>query len=304
MGSWLSQMIEKIRANLRPLRESVNEYARGSVGGLLFSLPLLYTMEIWWAGFLTDPGILLLYVGLTFLLLLGYNRFAGMREDSSWLEVAIDSIEEMGIGLVLAAVVLFLLGRLTWDMPLFEILGKIVVESMTVAVGVSVGTAQLGGGGNGSDNGVAARPVVDVDSAEQPEQPPRTRDILAQLVLAFCGAVLFASNVAPTEEILVIGIQTSPLKLLGLVVLSLLTGAVVLVFSGFIGAQVATHGSGWFYAAFAVITSYAAALIASALMLWFFQRLDGAPLAIGVAQIVVLAFPAMLGASAGRVLIQ
>lgn len=81
----------------------MEEYGRGLAGGLLFSLPLLYTMEMWWAGFSVSPKGMLLYVALTFTLLLGYNRYAGMRRDSSWVEVAIDSIEEMGIGLVLAA---------------------------------------------------------------------------------------------------------------------------------------------------------------------------------------------------------
>jgi uncharacterized membrane protein len=60
-------------------------------------------------------------------------------------EVAIDSVEEMGIGLFLAALVLFLPGRITFERPISEIVGVIVEVAMTVAIGVSVGTAQLGG---------------------------------------------------------------------------------------------------------------------------------------------------------------
>lgn len=37
-----------------PLVASLQEYARGIAGGLIFSLPLLYTMEVWWAGFITN----------------------------------------------------------------------------------------------------------------------------------------------------------------------------------------------------------------------------------------------------------
>lgn len=284
----------------RPLHESLQEYGRGVVGGLMFSLPLLYTMEIWWAGFLVDPYYLLAYVGVTFLLLLGYNRYAGMHEDARFWEVAIDSVEEMGIGLVIAALVLYVLGRITGDMPYSEILGKIVVESMTVAVGVSVGTAQLGGGGPRSDEASEQTP-----SAGGEQREPKLRSgMIAQLVLAFCGAVLFAANVAPTEEIVMIGIETSPEKLLGLVALSLVVGAITLLFSGFVGADKHVHRDGIFWAVFAVMTSYAAALLASAMMLWFFQRLAGVPLSVAVAQVVVLAFPGMLGASAGRLLIQ
>jgi len=56
---------------MRTVSQSLREYARGVAGGLLFSLPLLYTMEVWWAGFVAHPWRLALYVAGTFLLLLG-----------------------------------------------------------------------------------------------------------------------------------------------------------------------------------------------------------------------------------------
>jgi len=65
---------------------------------------------------------------------------SAVRCQSSW--VAIDSVEEMGLGLLIAAFVLWLLGQITFDMTVNEILGKII-EAMTVAIGVSIGTAQL-----------------------------------------------------------------------------------------------------------------------------------------------------------------
>jgi len=92
----------------------------GIAGGLLFSLPLLYTMEVWWAGFTTHPLRLLIYVLATFTLLLGYNRYSGLRCDASPAEVAIDSVEEMGLGLLIAAFVLWLLGQITFDMTVNE----------------------------------------------------------------------------------------------------------------------------------------------------------------------------------------
>src|SRR5687767_12686296 len=141
---------------MRTVTESLREYARGVAGGLLFSLPLLYTMEVWWAGFTAHPFRLAAYVAATFALLLGYNYFVGLRRDSCFSEVVIDSVEEMGLGLAVALLILWLLGRVTWGMPLEEAAGKVIIEAMTVAVGVSVGTAQLGGGGEGDeDKGVS-----------------------------------------------------------------------------------------------------------------------------------------------------
>lgn len=272
------------------IRESLQEYGRGIAGGMLFSLPLLYTMEVWWAGFLAEPSELLAYICVSFLLLLGYNRYAGMRADSSFLEVAIDSVEEMGIGIVISTLVLWLLGRITAEMPATEILGKIVVAAMTVAVGVSVGTAQLGGGGDESRSGKAGE-----------DGPPSTR---GQLVLAFCGAVLFAANVAPTQEILIMGLEATNARLLGVIALSLAVGALIFYHSDFVGTKQYVRRDGTFWTLFGLVTSYAAALVASTMMLWFFDRLEADATWTNLSLIVVLGFPAMLGASAGRLLIQ
>src|SRR5688500_5205678 len=133
----------------RSLRQALREYARGVVGGLLFSLPLLYTMEVWWAGFISRPLNLLVYLGAGFLLLFGYNRYAGLHQDASWLEVGFEAVEEMGLGLLFAAGILWLIGQIDGTMTANEVVGKIVVEAVTVAIGVSVGSAQLGEAGEG-----------------------------------------------------------------------------------------------------------------------------------------------------------
>src|SRR3990170_6707816 len=130
------------------ITESLREYGRGLAGGLIFSLPLLYTMEVWWAGFIAQPVRLFSYIVAIFLLLLGYNRYAGMRRDASWLEVAIDSIEELGLGVIASAVMLFALGRIGRHTTQEEALGLILIEAGVVAIGFSVGTAQLGAGGD------------------------------------------------------------------------------------------------------------------------------------------------------------
>jgi putative integral membrane protein (TIGR02587 family) len=277
----------------------LEEYGRGIAGGLLFSVPLLYTMEVWWRGFIADPAHLLIYLALTFVLLLGYNRYGGMHPDAHWYEVAVDSIEEMGLGLLISAGILYLLGRITPETPPPEILGKIVIEAMTVAIGVSVGTAQLGGG-NGGPNG---EEKLEVEPNTQAAEPPKV-DHWAQTVLGFCGAILVASNVAPTEEIVIIGIETSPARLLGLAILSLAIAGMVLFYSGFVGSDRHVHRDGGHQIAVGVVHSYGVALAASALMLWFFGRFSGVSFPVAVAQTVVLAFPAVLGASAGRLLIQ
>ena len=272
-------------------RKSLQEYGRGVAGGLMFSLPLLYTMEVWWAGVITHPYRLLVYVMATFLLLLGYNRYAGLRRDTSMTEVAIDSVEEMGIGFVLAALVLFLLGRVTFEMPVNEIAGIIVVQAMTVAIGVSIGTAQLGAGGK-EDEGLGG--TSDKNEIH----------FGGQMVFALCGAVLFAANIAPTEEVVIIAIETSWLKLLGLAVFSLSIAFLVLHYSDFKGAAEFVSADHPTVILLGTLVTYAIALSCSAVILWFFGRFDGVTLFTALAQTVVLGVAATLGSSAGRLLLQ
>lgn len=289
----------------RSLTKSLQEYLRGIAGGLLFSLPLLYTMEVWWAGFTTHPLRLLIYVLATFTLLLGYNRYAGLRRSASPVEVAIDSVEEMGIGLVMSAIILWLLGQISTDMPPSEIISKIIVEAMTVAIGVSIGTAQLGGGEGEQQKDKGMRGETSYSSSSPvPFLTDNNDDFSGQLALASCGAVLFAANVAPTEEIIQIAIETSPWKLLGLALLSMLLGTMILFYSDFTGAQSLSKTRGVKTVLFGTVVTYAIALVVSAAILWFFGRFDGTAPIICLAQTVVLGVAATLGASAGRLLLQ
>ena len=265
------------------IAESLQEYGRGLAGGLMFSLPLLYTMEMWWAGFIAAPLRLAGLLAFTYVLLLGYNRFAGMHRDATWPEVFIDSVEELGLGLVTSAGVLFLLQRIGPGIPASEALGKIVVEASVVAIGFSVGTAQLHAGGE-----------------EEKKNEEDSSGFGAGLVIAFCGAVLFAANVAPTEEILMIAIETSPFRLLGLCAASLAIGSVILYFSNFRRSRAVES---WLDVILGTTATYAIALVASAIILWFFGRFSGTAPEIAIREIVVLAFPATLGASAGKLLL-
>jgi putative integral membrane protein (TIGR02587 family) len=275
----------------------------------MFSLPLLYTMEVWWVGFNAHPWRLAAYVSATFVLLLGYNRFAGLRHDAGMTEVLIESVEEMGIGFIIAAVALYLLGRVTFEMPLNEITGQVVIEAMTVAIGVSVGTAQLGGGGESDlgegdpgDDGEAGRAKAGGRAGRAGGAPEL--HFGGQMLLAFCGATLFAANVAPTEEIVVIAVEISWVRLVGLALVSLLLAALILHYSEFTGAREFVHHEGFGAAVAGSVSTYAVALVTSGLILWFFGRFDGVTLYTSLAQIVVLGVAATLGASAGRLLLQ
>jgi len=268
--------------------DSLREYGRGIAGGFLFSLPLILTMEVWAAGVLVPPVHLLAGLAATYVLLCGYNAYAGLHHETRLGEIMVDSVEELGIGLTLSAAILLLLGRIRPDSDWSEALGLIVVEGLFVAVGVSVGTAQLMGGDDSTDR----------------EPGGRHQTIWSELVLAFCGAVLIAANVAPTEEILLLAGSMGPPLLLSTVGTSLLLAATLLHFSHFVGAARFAEATGVFAILHGTAITYASALAASAVILWFFGRFAQHGLFLNVAQCVVLGIAGTLGASAGRLLLR
>ncbi len=285
----------------RPLDKSLKEYARGIAGGLLFSFPLLYTMEVWWTGFMVTPLQLIAMIVATYILLLGYNHFAGLRADASWRTVFIDSVEEMGIGILIAFFVLLLLNRIEWhSMALDEIVGKTIVEGMIVSIGVSIGTAQLGGGND--DDEEKERDKVNEEFWKNAGWWQRK---LGLVVLALCGSILVGGNVAPTEEVVLMAFEATPFQILLMAVFSLVLSALIVFFSDFKGA---TTQGGPNSLAVNVITdtclSYLTALGASAVCLYFFGRFGGVNFYVAFSQCIVLGVLSSLGASAGRLLIK
>lgn len=293
-------MTDSSDSRKRAVQQSLKEYARGIVGGLLFSFPLLYTMEVWWAGFSATPLQLILLLAVTYLLLLGYNRFAGMRADATWRSVAIDSVEELGIGFLISFAVLLMLNRIELGtMGIDEIVGKVVIEAMAVSIGVSIGTAQLGT--NEDDQGESGD--EEEKGVENTSKVSR-QSLVGTLVLAFCGSIIVGGNVAPTEEVLMLAVESEPVHILFMAIVSLLLSIVAVYFSNFKGSARDRPKDLAFNITLDTCLSYIVALSASAFALWFFGRFDNVSFEVALAQCIVLGVLSSLGASAGRLLIR
>ena len=277
---------------MRSISKSLKDYARGITGGLLFSLPLLYTMEVWWSGMNAQPLHLLILIGVTFIVLLGYNRYAGMHPDTGLKEIIMDSFEEMGLGLVISFLVLLLLNRINFEMHYTEITSKVIIEAMFVAIGVSVGRAQLG-----SEN-------KDDHNNKEPDNNNGNNNKAAFALLSVCGCIIVAGNVAPTEEIILIAFEANPSHILFIILLSVLIGAVILFFSDFRKSKKIKTGNVVYTITFDTTLAYLISLATSAFILWFFGRFEGNEWQINLFQVIVLGLPAMLGASAGRLLVK
>ena len=147
----------------------------------------------------------------------GYNRYSGIRKDYSWTGILKDSIEEMGIGMLLSFFILLILNRIQIGMPIAEITGKVTVEAMIVSIGVSVGTTQLSSSGGGMSG--------------EKKKDKRRDNKLALAATALSGGNPIGGNVAPTQEIIVIAIESKPVHLLIMFILSLSCFRPLLCFS-------------------------------------------------------------------------
>ncbi|HSL46448.1 MAG TPA: DUF2391 family protein [Anaerolineales bacterium] len=76
-------------------------------GAIIFSLPLLMTMEMWWLGFYMDRVRLAVFVVLAFLMVMGLSYFEG-GEETFKIEV-LDALVACAVGYIVATVMLFFL---------------------------------------------------------------------------------------------------------------------------------------------------------------------------------------------------
>ncbi len=123
-----------------PWAQEVVDVVRALSGGMLFGIPLLYTMETWRAGSTAAPSRLLLVLGITIVPVLILNKTEGFRADPhvTWGEAVKDTVEAVALGIVSVAAVLFLLQEIDLDTPLRDGLGKVVYESTPFSIGIAL----------------------------------------------------------------------------------------------------------------------------------------------------------------------
>ena len=118
------------------------------------------------------------------------------------------------------------------------------------------------------------------------------------------GALFLSLNVAPTEEMVLISYKMTPWHALALAGVSLLLMHAFVYSLGFQGHAEVPEGVHWsgVFMRYTVV-GYALCLVISGYILWTFGRTTGLSLEASVMAIVVLAFPASIGAAAARLIL-
>jgi putative integral membrane protein (TIGR02587 family) len=269
----------------RKNRQYAVALARGFAGAVLFAVPLLMTMEMWWLGFYMDPVRLFLFMLVTFMVLVVLSYFGGFRENPCWSDDVKDALSAIAVGSLASAVMLALLGVLNSNNSLDEMVGKIALHTVPASIGAMVARKQFGNEGGWQE--------------EREQEAP----YIGEVFLMTAGALFFAFNVAPTEEMALISYQMTgwPALLLALFSMAALHGLVYsLGFRGEMDPRDCSFGQAFFR--FTVV-GYAVALLVSLYVLWTFGRTDGISAEQAVMMTVVLGFPAALGAATARLIV-
>jgi putative integral membrane protein (TIGR02587 family) len=262
---------------------------RAFAGALLGALPLLYTMEMWQVGRDLAPGLLLLFLLATiFIVTLGL-LYGGFRRGLGG-QIMIDGPIVFGVAIVVASLTLLVVGQVAPGRTPLPIAARIIaIETIPCAIGASLAVTQL-------------RPRRHRDSVDWHIHalPEDVQKILGTIM----GAVFFAFNIAPTEEVRKMTIEADP-RLLPIAVLFSLAVSYMFVFLTEFADRSPHYREGLLgNPLIETFTSYGISLAVSLAFLYAFGHVDTTtPLDFQIAMTVVLGYVTTIGGAAGRVLV-
>ena len=264
--------------------------ARALAGALLFALPMLMTMEMWYLGFYIERErlLLLMLLNIPLLVILAYR--IGFEETFTWGQAARDATVAYGIGIFSSAIILTGFGILKPGMPLTEICGKIALQAVPASIGAMLGRSQLSASGDDGE--------TDDEAAE------RSTSYGGELFMMAAGALFLSLNVAPTEEMIVLSYKMTAWHALAILVLSITLMHGFVYAMCFVGSHELSPDTPWWHAFVRfTLPGYVLALLISLYTLWTFGRLDDTAAIQVILSVIVLGFPAALGAAAARLIL-
>jgi putative integral membrane protein (TIGR02587 family) len=259
--------------------------ARAFGGAIIFSLPILMTMEMWYLGFSIEPLRLALLILVFFPLLVALSHYSGFEDTSGWLDDLLDAFVAYAVGFIASVIILLLFGVLEFGMSMDEIMGKVSLQAVPGSIGALLAHSQFGG-----------------NKEEQEEQEEET--YWGEIFLMMVGALFLGLNVAPTEEIVLISYQMTEWHTITLIILSLVIMHAFVYAVEFKGQGAIPSGvPAWSVFMRFTIVGYVLALLISFYVLWTFGQIEGMTVEQVLRTVLVLGFPAAAGAAAARLIL-
>lgn len=260
--------------------ELLRGVARGFGGALIFGLPMLMTNELWELGASMDRLRLGLLLLLSVPLLVGVAHRIGFEASFGWRDDLRDAAIALGIGFVAATAILGLFNLLEPGHSSDAVLGRVAVQAAPTGLGAILARSQFA-------------------SQRREEKQEAFAGYSGALFMMLVGALFLSLNTAPTEEMIQIAFKMTPWHGLGLLALT------IAAMHGFVAGRGVRDDrvSPWRDFLRFTLVGYVLALLVSLYALWTFGRTDAVGGAALVMMVLVLGFPAGLGAAAARLIL-
>lgn len=243
------------------------------------------TMETWSLGFMMDRFRLVVLMLALLPILVGLAYYSGFEESTHLLDSILDAFVAIAVTALMAIIVLLVFGVLDPASKTNEWIGKVALQAVPGSIGALLAQSQFG-------------------RHPDDERKRRESNDFGEYFLMCAGALFLAANIAPTEEVVVIAQQMSPWQSVALALMSLALMHTFVYAAGFRGQHERPQDRS-FAAVFVKfsVNGYVLALAISAFICWAFGRFDGLAAEETVQVVVVLGFPAAVGAASARLVL-
>ena len=270
--------------------QEARDFTRAFAGAYIFSIPLLFTMEMWWIGEYAEGTRLMVFLAIALIANFGLNYVAGFRADGTVFGALEQAVNSLAVGIVAAGALLLILDRIQPSDPLESIVGMVAIQAVPLSIGASVANQVFGQFGERSRGGDEPRHFL-----------PAWKELLNDVGATAIGSIFIAFSIAPTDEVPMLAAGMNYAHVVALAGFSVLLSYGIVFASEFDRSR----PSGPFQHPMSeTILAYVVSLAIAALALYLFHQVDSSdPLYSIVKQVVVLGLPATVGGAAGRLVV-
>lgn len=266
-----------------------NDFIRSITGALLFGIPLIYTMEMWWIATYLSTDKLLLYLAFAFVIDLYLAKLIGLKRGARFGAVLGEAVRNLGTGVIASAFLMFVLNRISIGDPFELILSEIALQAVPLSIGAAVTRAA----------------TEENTERTHPDAPITWQNIFAHIGVTAAGALFLSFAVAPIEEVQKLEAETTHWHHLAIIVVSLLLTYTIVYRSGLSPGWGSGIGGDAFHWPLAdTVMVYTISLLIGLASLYLFGQIDvGDPYEYIVSQGIVIGLPSTLGGAAARHLV-
>jgi putative integral membrane protein (TIGR02587 family) len=279
--------------------DELDDALRGLASGFLVGVPVVFTVDVWWLGDQTGPIDALFLLAFSYLLTLAAVYWIGFHHGlrRGWQYLS-DALEAVALAVLALLAIFVALGQIGNGQPGTIALGRIAVALAPVCLGVAIANHLLP-----RDSSPFAPESGDATALREARFHGKPQYRLLELGAAAAGALFISVAIAPTDDLGAISTAVPVRNLPFVILLSLLVTYTVVFAAGFAGerkrhraARPPRHPVS------DTVVAYAIAFAVAFFMLWLFGTIDleTTPPFVNYEKAVLLAFPASMGAAAGR----